>query len=54
MILVLDKKTSVKKAREKINQLQKSKGFDAFLFLGKVKKWGLSGQDYQKKIRDEW
>lgn len=54
MVLILDKTVSAKKAKEKINRLQKKKKFDAFKFLGKVKNWGDDGVSYQKKLRDEW
>jgi len=54
MILILDKSVSAKKAKEKINQLQKKRQFDAYQFLGKIKKWGESGVEYQRKMRDEW
>lgn len=54
MHLILDKKTSAKRAKEKINKLQKKKQFDAFAFLGKIKNWGESGLEYQKKLRNEW
>lgn len=54
MTIVIDKKMSAKKAKEKIMALQKKKQFDAFSFLGKVKKWGDSGVEFQKRIRNEW
>ncbi|MBK6329622.1 MAG: hypothetical protein IPL09_03330 [Bacteroidetes bacterium] len=54
MTIVLDKKMTIKKAKEKINALQKRKRFDPYQFLGKIKKWGISGVEYQKMMRDEW
>jgi glutaredoxin len=54
MTIVLDKKMPIKKAKEKIKALQQQKQFDPYLFLGKIKKWGNSGVEYQKMIRNEW
>ena len=54
MTIVLDKKTPIKKAKAQINALQKKKQFDPYQFLGKIKKWGKSGVEYQKMVRDEW
>ena len=54
MTIVIDKKMSAKMAKEKIMQLQKKKQYDAFSFLGKVKKWGDNGVSFQKKVRNEW
>jgi hypothetical protein len=55
MVLVLDKKSKIKKTKQKVATAQQSKGFDAYSFLGKIKNWDkLNAVDYQKKIRNEW
>jgi hypothetical protein len=49
MVLVLDKKSKIKKTKSKIEAIQSKKGFDAFQFLGKIKKWdNLTPEVYQK------
>ncbi len=53
MILILDKKTTSKKAKQKIADLQAKKKITIEEFVGKVKKYG-NGLDYQKNIRNEW
>lgn len=54
MILLIDKKTSAKKAKQKIGALQKKRKFEAFNFLGKVKNWDGNGVEYQRRLRNEW
>ena len=53
MIIILDKKTSSKKAKQKIADLQAKKATTIEDFVGKVKKYG-NGVTYQKNMRNEW
>lgn len=53
VVIILDKKTSSKKAKQKIADLQAKKASTIEDFVGKVKKYG-NGVTYQKNVRNEW
>lgn len=53
VIIILDKKTTSKKAKRKIADLQAKKKSTIEDFVGKVKKYG-NGLAYQKNLRNEW
>jgi len=56
MSIIIQKDYSLKKIREKIDELLKSKKkkpVDTNRYFGKIN-FGEDGLTYQKKIRDEW
>lgn len=56
MVLILKRsadKETIQKSLQKIAKKGKSGGFNANLFLGKLKR-GLNGVKYQTQLRDEW
>jgi hypothetical protein len=56
MSLTINKKDSVKEIREAIEKAssqKKKKSIDVDRYFGRVN-FGMSGLDYQKKVRDEW